>query len=107
MPLSKDLREFVECLNSNDVEYLVVGALARVLCAIRQFGFGSLDIKPEDLTATARVIQLGQAPNRIDLMTAISGVPVDEAWSTRIEGASGHGKDRIDAEELRKLDPPR
>jgi hypothetical protein len=24
----KDLREFVECLNSNRVEYLVVGALA-------------------------------------------------------------------------------
>jgi hypothetical protein len=28
MPLSKDLREFIECLNSNKVEYLVVGALA-------------------------------------------------------------------------------
>ncbi len=28
MPLSKDLREFVECLNSNGVEYLIVGALA-------------------------------------------------------------------------------
>jgi hypothetical protein len=28
MPLSRDLREFVECLNSNRVEYLVVGALA-------------------------------------------------------------------------------
>lgn len=28
MPLQKDLREFVECLNSNGVEYLIVGALA-------------------------------------------------------------------------------
>ena len=28
MPLSRDLREFIECLNSNKVEYLVVGALA-------------------------------------------------------------------------------
>jgi hypothetical protein len=28
MPLSSDLREFIECLNSNEVEYLVVGALA-------------------------------------------------------------------------------
>ena len=27
MPLSKDLREFIECLNSNKVEHLVVGAL--------------------------------------------------------------------------------
>jgi len=28
MSLSKDLREFIECLNSNRVEYLIVGALA-------------------------------------------------------------------------------
>ena len=28
MPLSKDLREFVELLNANKVEYLVVGAFA-------------------------------------------------------------------------------
>ena len=70
MPLSRDLREFIECLNSNEVEYLIVGALAvswhgfarysadvdflirpsqanavRVLRALSQFGFGSLDIR--------------------------------------------------------------
>ena len=28
MPVSSDLREFIEWLNSNEVEYLVVGALA-------------------------------------------------------------------------------
>jgi hypothetical protein len=28
MPLNRDLREFIECLNSNKVEYLIVGALA-------------------------------------------------------------------------------
>ncbi len=28
MPLSRDFKEFVECLNSNKVEYLIVGALA-------------------------------------------------------------------------------
>jgi hypothetical protein len=28
MPLSKDLREFIECLNSNKVEYLIIVALA-------------------------------------------------------------------------------
>jgi hypothetical protein len=79
MPLSKDLREFIECLNSNKVEYLVVGALAvswhglprysadidfpirpshanaeRVLWALSQFGFGSLDISASDLTLTGK-----------------------------------------------------
>ncbi len=150
MPLSKDLREFVECLNSNGVEYLVVGALAvswhgyprysadidffvgavpsnaaRVLLAIQQFGFGSLGLTVEDFTAPARVIQLGHEPNRIDLMTSISGVSFEDAWQTRVLGdldgipvhfigrdallrnkeASGRGKDRIDVEELRKQKP--
>jgi hypothetical protein len=84
MPLSRDLREFIECLNSNEVEYLIVGALAvswhgfarysadvdflirpshanavRVLRALSQFGFGSLDISASDLTFSGKVIQLG------------------------------------------------
>jgi len=152
MSLSKDLREFIECLNSNEVEYLVVGALAvswhgfprysadvdflisptetngaRVLKAIRQFGFGSLDITLEDLTSPGKVIQLGREPNRIDLMTSVTGVPFDEAWQSRVSGvldgqsvqfigrdalirnkvATGRAKDRIDAEELRRGNKPR
>lgn len=150
MPLSKDLREFVECLNSNGVEYLVVGALAVswhgysrysadvdffvravpsnaacILRAIQQFGFGSLGLTVDDFTAPARVIQLGHEPNRIDLMTSISGVSFEDAWQTRVQGeldglvvhfigrdallrnkeASGRSKDRIDVEELRKQKP--
>ena len=83
MPLSRDLREFIECLNSNEVEYLVVGALAvswhgfprysadidflirpsqtnavRVLRALSQFGFGGLDISTSDLTLPGKVIAL-------------------------------------------------
>jgi hypothetical protein len=150
MSLSKDLREFIECLNSNRVDYLVVGALAvswhgfarysadvdflvrptepnaqRLLKAIRDFGFGSLDIQLQDLTAPGKVIQLGFEPNRIDLMTSVTGVSFDEAWQTRSSGrldgipvdfigrtalllnkeSTGRAKDRIDAEELRKKDP--
>lgn len=69
MPLSKDLREFLALLNSNEVEYLVVGAFAvayhgfprftadldllirptaenaaRIIHTLSQFGFGSLNI---------------------------------------------------------------
>ena len=111
MPLSKDLREFVECLNSSRVEYLIVGALAvswhgyprysadvdffvraspenasRILHAIQQFGFGSLGLTGDDFTLPNRVIQLGQEPNRIDLMTSISGVAFEEAWQTQVQG---------------------
>src|ERR1035438_3786374 len=111
MPLSRDLREFIECLNSNEVEYLVVGALAvswhgfprysadidfmirpskanaeRALRAIAQFGFGSLGISTADLTVPGKVIQLGFEPNRIDLMTSITGVSFDAAWDDRSPG---------------------
>jgi hypothetical protein len=150
MPLSSDLREFIECLNSNEVEYLVVGALPvswhgfprysadidflirpshanalRVLRALSQFGFGSLGISVTDLIQPGKVIQLGYEPNRIDLMTSVTGVSFDDAWDDRARGdldglpvnfmgrssllrnkdATGRAKDRIDAEELRRQKP--
>ena len=147
MPLNKDLREFVELLNSNEVDYLVVGAFAvayhgfprytadldillrptpenaeRVIRTLRSFGFGNVGVTAEDLQAQGKVIQLGVKPNRIDLLTSISGVTFDEAWHSREEGelegipsrfigrtalltnkeATGRAKDKGDAEELRK-----
>ncbi len=148
MPLSKDLFEFVESLNKNEVEYLVVGAFAvawhgyprftgdidffvrpapanakAVIRALQMFGFGSLPITAEDLSQTNKVIQLGCQPNRIDLITSISGVEFDRAWSNRVAGkldgidvyyigladlirnkeSTGRPKDLGDASELRKL----
>jgi hypothetical protein len=147
MPLNKDWREFLELLNSNEVEYLVVGAFAvafhgyprytadldlmlcpteenahRVVAALSKFGFASLGIRAADLCVPGMVVQLGVKPNRIDLLTAISGVSFDEAWATRSEGEldgiathfigraellrnkehTGRAKDLGDAEELRK-----
>jgi hypothetical protein len=151
MPLSKDLREFVALLNSNEVEYLVVGAFAvayhgfprytadldifvrsseqnaeRVLKTLGEFGFGSIGISKEDLRSSDSVIQLGVKPNRIDILSSISGITFDEAWTTRQEAdlgglranfigrealiqnklATGRARDQGDAEELRKRTPP-
>ena len=33
-----------------------------------------------------QVVQLGRPPNRVDLITPISGVNFDEVWSTREKG---------------------
>lgn len=149
MPLHRDLREFIECLNSNKVEYLVVGALAvswhgfprysadidfwlrasrtnadLVVQAIRDFGLGSVGLTAEDFLVGDRVVQLGHPPNRIDLLTSITGVAFEDAWQTRVSGtldgltvefigkaallrnkeSTGRNKDLIDAHELRKLD---
>jgi hypothetical protein len=71
------------------------------------------------------VIQLGRAPNRIDLLTGISGVNFHEAWNSRGSGdisgtpvyflsrdlliknkaAANRSKDRSDVEVLQKTRP--
>jgi hypothetical protein len=147
MPLTKDLREFVGLLNANAVEYLVVGAFAVAfhgvprytadldllvrpsrenadrLQSLSAFGFGTLEIKRDDFESHDRVIQLGVSPNRIDLLTSISGVTFEEAWCTRLDAEldgiavpfiglaalirnkehTGRARDLGDAEELRKI----
>ena len=110
MPLPEDWRAFIESLNSNGVEYVIVGAVAlayhgfprytgdldvlvgnspentkRLESALAAFGFASLGLKAADFADSYRVIQLGVPPNRIDLLTSITGVPFDEAWADRVE----------------------
>jgi len=106
--LTRDFKEFAELLNSNRVEYLIVGGYAlaafghprytgdldfwigcerenaqRLLTALGQFGFGSLGIALEDLTSPGKVIQLGYPPNRIDLLTTIDGVEFSDCYVRR------------------------
>ncbi len=93
MRLNKDLREFIELLNSNGVEYLVVGTFAFawhgyprftadidffvrpvaangevIVAALRAFGFDGLGITANDFSRPDQVVQLGVPPNRIDLI---------------------------------------
>lgn len=143
--LPKDSREFIELLNSNRVRYLVVGGFAvaahgyarltedidffidssrenaeRVVEVLGKFGFGSLNLTVDDFTASGRIIQLGYPPNRIDIITSISGVSFEDAWQGRLEAdldgvptkfigkdsliknkeATGRKKDRRDVGEL-------
>jgi hypothetical protein len=50
------------------------------------FGFGTLGVTAEDFQIEGKIVQLGVQPNRIDLLTSISGVKFDEAWRSREEG---------------------
>jgi len=107
--LTADFKEFAILLNSNQVEYLVIGGYAlaayghprytgdldfwigtepenadRVLTVLEQFGFGGLGIKKTDLTEPGQVIQLGFPPARIDLLTSIDGVDFSDCYSRRV-----------------------
>ena len=111
MKLQKDLREFIESFNSRAVEYLVVGAHAvafhghprftgdldflvrptrdnasRIMESLHAFGFSDLEVTVDDFLRPDLVLQLGRAPNRIDLLTSITGVSIDEAWNGRVAG---------------------
>lgn len=110
--LSRDLREFIHLLNTKSVEYVIVGAWAlafhgrprytgdidifiareqdnadRLMEVIEAFGFGQFGIKRDDFLHVDHVIQLGREPNRIDILTGISGVAFDEAWESREQGS--------------------
>jgi hypothetical protein len=110
MPFPEDWRQFIESLNSNGVEYVVVGAVAlahhgfprytgdldvlvrnsadnskRLELALAEFGFAALGLKATDFVDSYRVVQLGVAPNRIDLLASLTGVTFDEAWAGRVE----------------------
>jgi hypothetical protein len=109
MSLSADLREFIELLNSHSVEYIIVGAhslafhgrprytgdldilivptaenAAKVAAVLQRFGFGGTGFKESDFTEPDQLIQLGRAPNRIDLLTGITGVSTEDAFRTKI-----------------------
>ncbi len=108
---SKDFVEFIESLNRHEVEFLVIGAFAvgfharpretsdldvwlrtskenldRAWQALASFGF-TLDRAPDTpILKIGEVLQLGYPPNRIDLLTSISGVEFESAWAHRVEG---------------------
>lgn len=110
MSLPRDWRAFIESLNSSGVEYLIVGAVAlahhgfprytgdldilvrnspenaqRLEAVLQGFGFAALGLRAADFIDSYQVIQLGLPPNRIDLLTSITGVSFEEAWAERIE----------------------
>lgn len=61
----------------------------RIMDVLNDFGFGSMGLKAEDLEVEDRVIQLGNSPVRIDIMTSLTGISWAEASSGRVEGAYG------------------
>lgn len=77
---TKDLDVLVEATEEN---------ARRVLSALADFGFGSVDLSVEDLAVPGKVVQLGYPPNRIDLLTSIAGVDFAEAWAGRAMGRYG------------------
>ena len=110
MNLTKDLKDILRAFNDNSVKYLIVGGHAfgvhaeprttkdldlfirsdaenakAVFRALAQFGAPIAGMSPQDF-ADGTTFQMGQPPERIDILQKIEGVTFDEAWKNRIEG---------------------
>jgi hypothetical protein len=144
--LNPNFKDMLVALNDAEADYLVVGAYAmaahgcprstgdidfwvrptpenalRVWNALASFGAPMAEIDIEDFSTPDIVFQIGIAPQRIDVMTSVSGVDFDDAWPSRLVAdldglradiigrqqllqnkiASGRPKDIVDADILR------
>ena len=113
MKVHRDFKDFISLMHSNGVEYVIVGSFAlsfhghpratgdmdiwvrkspenasKILKVLDEFGFGSLGVTGDDFLDD-KVIQLGQPPVRIDLMTEMDGLNPDEIWAGRVAGRFG------------------
>jgi hypothetical protein len=107
--MNQDFRDLLAEFNARQVEFLLVGAHAlaahghvratqdlgvwmrpspenatRVIEALRAFGAPLHDLTEKDLSTPGLIFQIGVEPIRIDVMTLIDGVQLDEAWKERM-----------------------
>ncbi|MBD2186710.1 DUF6036 family nucleotidyltransferase [Pseudanabaena mucicola] len=108
--LNQDFKEFIQLLNDNQVNYLVIGGYAvavhghprytkdidiwieiseensqKIITALAEFGFGSLGLTAQDFQEPHQIIQLGYPPNRIDLITSPDGIDFQICYASKIE----------------------
>jgi hypothetical protein len=108
MAVNPDFRDLFAALNAAQAEHLVIGAYAlavhgvprftkdldlwvrpspenagRVWSALQAFGAPLANLTADDFTHPGWMIQIGIAPNRIDLLTSADGLDFEEAWGRR------------------------
>lgn len=114
MNLNRDFSDLFSALNAEGVRYLLVGGYAfsfhavprytkdldvwveatpemapRTLRALLAFGAPADLIEESDFARPAITAQFGVPPNRIDILTAVSGVEFADAWQRRAQSDYG------------------
>ena len=149
--LNEDYKDMLHALSDEKVKFILVGAYAlaahgypratmdidiwvmpspenadAVLRALRRFGTPLQKLTREDLQKDGTVFQIGVAPRRIDIITAVTGLQFEDTYrnsiSVNIEAvevhipsindlirnkrATGRTKDLADAETLEAIKNP-
>lgn len=145
---NEDYRDMILCLQSEGVEFMLVGGYAvglhgwprttfdidfwvmanpsnaaSIMRALKKFGAPLMDLSEEDFHRPGIVFQIGNAPQRIDILSSVSGIRYEEAVrhaeTMQVDGlslkvislddlilnkrASRRPKDIVDAQTLEKL----
>lgn len=107
-PLPPDFKEFLVLLNSETIEYLLVGGfavsvygyprptgdldvwiavspgnIAKVVEALKKFGFNSPPPTASLFTTPGKLVRMGVPPVRIELLNQISGVEFTACYARR------------------------
>ncbi len=118
MRVERDFAELLGLFNKHQVKYCIVGAFAvgfygyprytkdmdilvepslrnggKITKALREFGFGSLDLTPQDFSKEGAIIQLGYEPVRVDIINSIKGISFKQIWANKTTGP--YGKQRV------------
>src|SRR5712691_6681490 len=107
--MNRDFAEMLDALSAAGADFLIVGAHAlaahgrpratgdldiwirptsenaeRVWRALVVFGAPLTELHLDDLSTPGIVFQIGIAPARIDILTAVTGLEFPEAWTNRV-----------------------
>jgi hypothetical protein len=147
MKINSDFKDLLRSLNAAGVRYLIVGGYAvmvhteprytkdldiwiepvlenarAMLNALTTFGAPTADVNSSDFTEPEVFFQIGVEPVRIDIMTSVTGLEFESAWTRKIvvdfggemapvlcrrdiltaKIAAGRLRDRQDAQRLRR-----
>ncbi len=116
-PLNQDFLEFIRLLETEGVEYLVVGGYAvglhgfprytgdidffvriseenaeKILRVFGKFGFGEIGLSLSDFLEENFVIEIGREPRKIQVLTGIDGVTFDECFEKKVEATISQAK---------------
>lgn len=107
--LPKDFKEFLSLLRVHGVEYLLIGAYAvgyhgypratkdldiwvaveaenanKLVTCLKDFGFNTPGLSAELFLKEKSIVRMGLEPNRIEILTSISGVNFPDCYPERV-----------------------
>ena len=114
METQEDFEKLLALFNAHEVEYVVVGGYAlafhgvprvtgdldllvkpdhenagRILAALDEFDFASMQLTRADFAMPGKVVELGEPPVQIDIMTGLTGLSWEEVATGKVRTEYG------------------